>query len=255
MAELVLLGTGAALSDQHREHTYMVVQGDKESVLIDCGGSPTQRLIKAGIVLDSIDHVILTHHHPDHLYGVPIFLLDLWLSGRKKVLHIYGLKETLRATRAMLHAFEWEHWMKFGMFPVEFHMLPKKGISLMLVTKEFTISTTPTKHLLPTIASRITSNKSGKTIVYSSDTEVCESVVEISRDVDMLFHEATTVSVSSHGHSSALQAGQQAQRAGAKKLVLVHLPPNGDVKEIKAAAKQNYSRSVVVSKDFQRFTF
>ena len=255
MAQLVLLGTGAALSDRTREHTYMAACGEKESVLIDCSGSPIQRLLQANIPLDTIDHVILTHHHPDHIYGISIFLLGLWLSGRKKVLHIYGLKETLRATRAMLHAFEWEYWIKFGMFPVEFHTLARKGINLMLVTKEFTISTTMTQHLLPTVATRVTSNKSGKTIVYSSDTEVCDSIIEFSRDADMLFHESTSVSVASNGHSSAVQAGQQAQRAGVKKLVLVHLPPNGDVKELKAAAKRNFPRQVVVAKDFQRFEF
>ena len=255
MAELVLLGTGASLSDANREHTFMIVCGEKESVLIDCGGSPIQRMLKAGVDLESIENVILTHHHPDHLYGLSVFLMGLWLSGRKKALNIYGLTETLRAAKTMMHALDWEHWREFGMFPVKFHTLAKKGISLMLVTREFTISTTTTKHFLPTVASRITSNKSGKTMVYSSDTEVCDSVVEIARGVDIFLHEATTITEPSPGHSSALQAGQQAARAQAKKLVLLHLPPNGDVKAIKAAAKKNFKRQVVVSKDFQRFKF
>lgn len=255
MAELVLLGTGAALSDANREHTFMIVCGEKESVLIDCGGSPIQRLLKAGVDLASIDHVILTHHHPDHLYGLSVFLMGLWLSGRKKALNIYGLAETLRAAKTMMHALDWEHWREFGMFPVNFHTLAKKGISLMLVTREFTISTTTTKHFLPTVATRITFNKSGKTMVYSSDTEVCDSVAEIAHGVDIFLHEATTITESRPGHSSALQAAQQARRAGVKKLVLVHLPPEGDVKEIKAAAKRNFERQVVVSKDFQKFKF
>jgi ribonuclease BN (tRNA processing enzyme) len=255
MAELVLLGTGAALSDQNREHTFMIVCGEKESVLIDCGGSPIQRLLKAGVDLESIEHVILTHHHPDHLYGLSVFLMGLWLSGRKKALDIYGLKETLRAAKTMMHALDWEHWRKFGMFPVEFHTLAPKGINLMLVTREFTVSTTTTKHFLPTVASRITSNKSGKTMVYSSDTEVCDSVAEIAWGVDIFLHESTTVTEAKDGHSSAVQAGQQAHRAHAKKLVLVHLSPGNDAKALHAAAKKNFKRQVVVSKDFQRFKF
>ncbi|MBI5305832.1 MAG: MBL fold metallo-hydrolase [Chloroflexi bacterium] len=255
MAQLVLLGTGAALSDQTREHTYLVVQGEREAILVDCGGSPVQRLGKAGVPLDRIDHVVLTHHHPDHLYGLPVFLLDLWLAGRKKTLHLHGLPETIRATMAMMHAFEWERWREHGFFPVEFHRVPKRGISLLIVTPEFSVSTTPTKHLLPTLATRFTSRASGKTVVYTSDTEVCESVIEIARDATMLFHEATTVDVPTLGHSSARQAGEQAQRAGVNKLVLVHLPPNGDVDKLHKTAKSGFDGTVIVSKDFARFKF
>jgi ribonuclease Z len=255
MAQVILLGTGAALSDETREHTYMVVKGETSAILIDCGGGPVQRLTKAGVALDTIDHIILTHHHPDHLYGISVFLLDLWLSGRKKVLHIHGLPETLRATRAIMHAYEWERWFKVGFFPVEFHTVSKDSIGLQIVTPEFSISTTTTTHLLPTIATRVVSRTSGKSIAYSSDTEVCPSVVELARGVDIFFHEATTVNRAALGHSSAAQAGAQARRAGVKKLVLVHLPPNGDVAKIHAVASKSFGGKTVVGKDFARFKF
>ena len=255
MAQVILLGTGAALSDETREHTYMVVKGETSAILIDCGGGPVQRLTKAGVALDRIDHILLTHHHPDHLYGISVFLLDLWLSGRKKVLHIHGLPETLRATRAIMHAHEWERWFKVGFFPVEFHAVSKNAIDLQIVTPEFSISTTTTKHLLPTIAARVVSRASGKSIAYSSDTEVCSSVVELARGVDIFFHEATTVNRAALGHSSAAQAGAQARRAGVKKLVLVHLPPNGDVEKIHAVASKSFGGKTVVGRDFARFRF
>ena len=255
MAQVIMLGTGAALSDAKRENTYLVAQGEKTSILVDCGGSPVQRLLKVGVPLDSIDHVILTHHHPDHLYGLSVFLLDLWLAGRKNVLHIYGLAETLRAAQAMMRAFEWERWREHGFFPVEFHRVSKKGIELIIVTPEFSVSATPTEHLLPTIATRFVSTASGKTVVYSSDTMVCESIVALACDADMLFHEATSIDQAHYGHSSARQAGEQATRARVKQLVLVHLPPDGDVDEIHAAAASTFKGKIVVSKDFQKFKF
>ena len=255
MAQIILLGTGAALSDVSREHTFLVAQGERESILVDCGGSPLQRLAHARVPLASLDHVILTHHHPDHIYGLPIFLLDLWLAGRKKVLHVYGLAETIRAVRAIMRAFEWERWLEHGFFPVEFHAVAKKGINLVIVTNEFSISATMTKHLLPTIALRFVSRASGKSAVYSSDTEVCESVVEIARDATMLFHEATTLDSAVTGHSSARQAGDQARRAGVKKLVLLHLPPRADAQKFQAAASKAFEGAVVVAKDFARYKF
>ncbi len=36
MAQIIMLGTGAALSDATRENTFLVVKGAKESILVDC---------------------------------------------------------------------------------------------------------------------------------------------------------------------------------------------------------------------------
>jgi len=255
MAQLILLGTGAALSDETREHTYMVVKGARDAILIDCGGSPVQRLRQAGVRLDRLDHIILTHHHPDHIYGLSVLLLGLWLAGRKHVLHIYGLSETLRAVKGMLRAFEWERWFKVGFFPVEFHRVPRNNRGALIRTSEFSVHTTTTKHLLPTVATRIVSKKSGKAIVYSSDTVKFDAVAELARGAEILFHEATTLVKPTMGHSSAVQAGEQAQRAGVKKLVLVHLPPKGNVRKLRAAGQRKFKGQVEVGKDFARYAF
>lgn len=255
MAQVILLGTGAALCDATREHTYLVVKGEREAILIDCAGSPVQRLLRVGVALDQIDHVILTHHHPDHIYGLSIFLLDLWLANRPTPLHLYGLTETLRAARAIMRAFEWERWFKFGFFPTQFHRIPPKPRAALITTNEFSISTAPTKHLLPTIAVRVESRATRRAITYSSDTEMLDDVATLARGSHILFHEATTLDQANGGHTSARQAGEQAARAGVKKLVLVHLPPQCDVKQWRAAAQKNFAGTVVVGKDFARFTF
>lgn len=253
MAQVILLGTGAALSDATREHTYLVIKGAREAILIDCAGSPVQRLLRANVPLDQIDHVILTHHHPDHIYGLSVFLLDLWLAGRAKPLRLYGLTETLRATRALLRAFEWQRFNNF--FPLQFHPVPKRRRNTLIVTPEFSITTVPTKHLLPTIAVRVEARATRRAITYSSDTEVLDDIVNLARDARILFHEATTLNLANGGHTSAQQAGEQAQRAGVKKLVLVHLPPQCSVKKWRAAAQKSFAGQVIVGKDFARFAF
>jgi len=257
MPKLTLLGTGAALSDAKRENMYLVVQGAAGAILVDCAGSPVQRLLTARVKLDSIDHVILTHHHPDHLHGLPIFMMDLWLAGRKKILHLYGLPETIRAARALLDAFDWREWHDHGFFPTEFHTLdiPSKGIGNVLDTPDFKITATRTQHFVPTIALKFFSNATKKSLVYSSDTEVSDNVVEISRDAHTLIHEATSITEKTPGHSSAREAGEQATRAGVKQLVLVHLPPNGSVAKLRAAAEKTFKGKVVVAKDFQTIRF
>ena len=257
MAQVILLGTGAALSDAARENMYLVVKGDASSILIDCAGSPIQRLLKAKIDLHSIDHVILTHAHPDHLYGLPILMMDLWLAGRKKILHLYGLPETLRVARGLLDAFDWQAWQPLGFYPVEFHALeiPNRDISLILNAREFSVSAALTEHVVPCIALRIMSKKSSKTIAYSSDTEKCDAVVAIARGADYLLHEATSLDHALIGHSSARQAGSQAQHAGAKTLVLVHLPPKMRAAKFRAAAAKSFKGHVIIGQDFLRLRF
>ncbi|MCX7837921.1 MAG: MBL fold metallo-hydrolase [Anaerolineae bacterium] len=253
MAQLILLGTGAALSDATREHTYLVVKGEREAILIDCAGSPVQRLLKAGVALDQIDHIILTHHHPDHIYGLSVLLLGMWLAGRKKPLSIYGLADTLRATRALMRAFEWERFKNF--FPIEFHRVPQRYHNAHLVTAEFSVSSAPTRHIIPTIAVRIEARASRRAITYSSDTEVLDDVVNLARGSYILVHEATTLDTDSNGHTSARQAGEQATRADVKKLVLVHLPPECDVRAWRTAAQSTFTGTVIVGKDLMRLRF
>ncbi len=255
MAKVILLGTGAALSDAKRENTYMVVQGERTAVLVDCAGSPTQRLLRIGVPLTQVDHIVATHHHPDHIYGLSVLLMDLWLNGRKNVLHLYGLEESLRAIQSIMHAFEWERWRDHGFYPVEFHVIPNQPTEWKIQSAEFAIASAPTRHLLPTIALRIVSLASHRAIVYSSDTMVCDEVADLAKDAEILIHESTTVNDSLVGHSSAVQAGAQAKRAGAKKLVLVHLPPHGDVAALGSAARSTFGGAVVVGEDFDQFEF
>jgi ribonuclease BN (tRNA processing enzyme) len=102
---------------------------------------------------------------------------------------------------------------------------------------------------------RIVSKASQKAIAYSSDTMVCDEVVTLAQGASILFHEATTIDEPLVGHSSARQAGAQAQRANVEKLVLVHLPPNGVTSALRSAAQSTFDGPVIVSKDFEKFRF
>lgn len=253
MTQLILLGTGAALSEATREHTYLAIKGARETILIDCAGSPMQRLLKAGVAPEQIEHIILTHHHPDHIYGLPILLLGMWLAGRKKPLYLHGLAETLRATRTLMRAFEWSKFQNF--FPIHLERIPKRLHHTYLVTDEFTVSTVLTRHLVPTIAVRIAARDSQRAVTYSSDTETLDEIVDLARGSYILVHEATTLDNASNGHTSAREAGEQATRAGVSKLVLVHLPPECDVRAWRTAAQTTFAGTVIVGKDMMRLKF
>jgi len=90
MARQVILGSASPKPDRLRNNTYMLLQGRRDNLLIDCAGCPMQALQKVGVDLSTLNHLIVTHRHPDHIYGVPVLVLGLWLCGRTAPLVVMG---------------------------------------------------------------------------------------------------------------------------------------------------------------------
>lgn len=70
----------------------------------------------------------------------------------------------------------------------------------------------------------------GRKIVFSSDTEPCQSVLELAEEADLLVHEATYASRDKElavraGHSTAKEAAELGKKARIKKLCLTHFSP------------------------------
>jgi len=86
MPKVIILGSSNAIPDEKHENSHMALVGDERLVLIDCVNNPIVRLRKAGLDVEDITDLLLTHFHPDHVSGVPLLLMDLWLLGRKKEL-------------------------------------------------------------------------------------------------------------------------------------------------------------------------
>jgi ribonuclease Z len=88
-------------------------------------------------------------------------------------------------------------------------------------------------------------------LCYSSDTEPCDAIARLAHNADILIHEATGEGM---GHSSPKQAGEIAQRAGVKKLVLIHYPTDVDADVWVDQAKISFSGEVVLAQDFMKLT-
>lgn len=223
MPKLIILGTAYAIPDENHENTHLALIGEGRQVLIDCIGSPIVRLKKAGIDLNSLTDIFLTHFHPDHVAGIPSLLMSMWLLGRRDPLTIYGLQYTLDCVEKLMGFYEWDQWPDF--FPVIFIRLPAQNLTLALESDEFRIYTSPVKHLIPNIGFRIEASQTGRVLAYSCDTEPCDAVVELADKADILIHEAT----GEHpGHTSASQAGCIAARARVDHLYLIHYNPQDE---------------------------
>jgi ribonuclease Z len=229
----------------------MVLVGEERIVMIDCVNNPIHRLEQAGVDFMDVTDLVLTHFHPDHVSGVPLLLMDMWLRGRTKLITIYGLHYTLDRMEQLMGMYAWESWPKF--FPVAFHRVPEAEKTELFECSEFQIFSSPVRHLIPTIGLRFAFKSSQKTVVYSCDTEPCVEVVRLAEGTDVLIHEATGDSL---GHSSAIQAGKIAAQAEVGKLYLIHYPTgeyaNGN---LIAEARQHYQGEVDLATDFLTLDF
>ncbi len=247
MARLIVLGSAAAVSDADHDNTHFLLEGDRGSrVLVDCASNPLARLNRFGVGPGDLHDVILTHFHPDHVYGVPILLMQMWLLGRQEPLHVYGLHHCLHHVEQMCRAYLFETWPRF--FPLIYHRLPEHPAVPVLDNDDFRITAWPTRHFIPTIGLRIEVKTSGQVVAYSCDTEPVPAIVDLARHADLLIHEAAGAGF---GHSSAAQAGQVATEADARRLVLIHYQVlNTDPRPLVEEARSTFAGPVELAEDF-----
>ncbi len=251
MSKVIILGSSNAIPTSERENTHMVIVGKERMVMVDCATNPILRLEKAGLDFNDLTDLIVTHFHPDHVSGLPLLLMDMWLMGRRKPINIYGLHHTLDRVEKMMGFFGWEEWPDF--FPVAFYRLPKQEMTTVIDSADFHIFSSPVHHLVPTIGLRFDFNGTKKSLAYSCDTEPCAEVVRLAAGADVLIHEASGATL---GHSSAAQAGDVANRAEVDKLYLIHYPTGKfALGDLAAQARQRYQGEVQLAEDFMVLNF
>jgi ribonuclease Z len=250
-ARLTILGTAAAIPDLSHDNVYMALDGGDLKVLIDCGSSPVSRLMRAGLDFMQLDGLIVTHHHPDHIYGVPLLLMDLWLMGRREPFPIYGSATALHVIQEIMRLYEWETWRNFP--HIDFREIPSEPDTPVMGSDLISITASPVEHMIPTLGLRITNRKSGRVLVYTSDTMRNSCVVAMARNADILIHEATG---QYFGHSTGADAAYDALEANAKRLVLIHYPiVRGNPTAILEEARSVFNGPVELAEDFNVYEF
>jgi ribonuclease Z len=246
MPKVIILGSSNAVPSRDHENTHLVIIGDERTILVDCVSNPIVRLEQAGVDFNDLTDIVITHFHPDHVSGVPLLLMDMWLMGRTKPLNIYGLHYTLDRLEGLMGFYGWAEWPNF--FSVGFFRLPESELAFVMDCKEFKVLSSPVHHMIPTIGLRVECKIPSKVLAYSCDTEPCEQTVHLADGADVLIHEAAG---EVYGHSSAEQAGEIATQAEVGKLYLIHYPTgrfaNGNLVE---EAAKTYRGEIILATDF-----
>jgi len=249
MTKLMILGTANAIPDEAHENTHLAVVGKRGITLIDCASNPILRLKQAGLDHNDLIDIILTHFHPDHVSGFPLLLMGMGLLKRQSPLNVLGINHTINRMKKLLEFYESETWYEFEL---TFNRVPHEEMTLIKETEEYRVFSSPVRHFIPAIGLRFEFHRSGKVVVYSSDTSPSPMVVRLAKDADLLIHEAAGVSI---GHSSASQAGEVAQQARVRELLLIHYPTHSDPERMKAEAAESYDGPVDLARDLMSLEF
>ena len=258
-ARVAFLGTSAALSSATRDNTSLVFEAGGVALLADCGGGAVHRLQRLGVDPRALTHVVVTHVHVDHSYGLPSLVRQLMLQGRRAPLAVVCRPEHAEPLRALLTTFR--VWERADGFPLRLTPIDLAVGSTAFTTGPLRVSTAPNDHgPMPNFAVRVDA-EGGRAVVYSSDTQPSDNVVALARGARTLVHEATFLErdrpAGHAAHSSAAEAGQIAARAGVERLVLVHVGAayHDDVEVLVAEARKHFDGDVRVAEELGSYFF
>lgn len=246
------LGSSGARPARDRDTTSLVFVGESDAVLVDCGGSPAQKLLLAGVDPLALSRVVITHIHPDHAYGLPSLVQTLFLLGRTAPLHLACREEHEAPLRALLGLFGLLE--RPGIFPVVWEPVPPREGFAVGKPGGFAITASPNAHgNMPNMALRVEA-PGRPAVVYSSDTEPCAAVEALARGAHTLIHEATFSERRPRGigaHSTAAQAGEIAARAGVPRLILAHIDAglHGELDALREEARARFPGEVEIARE------
>ena len=249
MAVLHLLGTGAAFSDARRTTTMLAFENGGHTLVVDCGGDVMQRLQVSGVDLDSIEALIVTHEHADHVAAFPLFMEKIWLIGRNRPIPVYGIEPAIEQARRAWESFDTREWK--GVSEIQWHKVEHRPGAQVLRNERWNVTASPGIHPVPVVGLRVEAAGAG-VVAYSCDTAFSRGIVEMARGADILVHEAQKQSVPGV-HTNYEEAARAAFEAGARKLVLVHLPPGASEADL-AEARKVFARTEL-GEDGARYDF
>jgi len=289
--EIVFLGTGSGVPTLQRSQPAILLNYGGDYVLFDCGEGCQLGLQKAKVSPMKIKRIFISHWHADHFAGLLPLIETMHLFGRTEKLEICG-PEASRFIDSLLElsylGFGFEIEAKdagtdekeklfsgtdYEIFsiPVK-HSVPAVGYMFAERDKWNIIMEKAKKlglkgHILQEIKEKskarfgnktiriedIARLTAGRKIIYSGDTEPCESL--FMEKPDLLIHDGTFVEeddIDIYSHSAAEDVARLAKKYKIKKLVLTHLSRRYKTEKPLLDAVRPIFRGAVVAKDGMR---
>ena len=238
--KITVLGGSGAWPTAAQACSGYLVEHEGFRLVLDPGYATLPRLLTHATA-EQVDAVLISHGHPDHCADLnPLLRARALGEAPPPALPVHTLPGAADAVLALdnprmladayaLREFTAGHRFEVGPFQVDTWALP---------------------HFVPNAGVRLTAG--GRVLAYTGDTGPSPDIAVLARDADVLLAEATfpdrIVSAGDARYlSTARQAGEDAARAGARRLVLTHLWPGTDRAAALAAARRAYRADLDVA--------
>jgi len=140
--DVLFLGTSGAVPTPERGLSATLLKRGGERFLVDCGEGTQRQLMRAGVGINQITTILLTHMHADHFLGLPGMLKTWQLWGREDAVAVYGPRGML----GMMSLFK--RIIGYTDYPVTYHEVDPGSL---FVRDGFTVSAFQTDHRVASV--------------------------------------------------------------------------------------------------------
>lgn len=244
--KLTVLGSGMPLSGAERACSGYLLESQGQFLVFDLGTGAFLNL-KRAVHPSKVNALFFSHFvHSDHVADLVGFLQNrkgfcLKNPVEARQLNIFGPTGMQKFVEMLLETFPSLKELNFPVFVEEMQYSSKKIFG-------FTVKSKPVKHTEQSIGYRI--ENEGKAVSYSGDTEPCDEIIDLSQSVDLAILQCSyPETIKRDGHSNALQAGEIAKKANAKRLMLTHFFPEAENADLKSQAAKSFKGEIILAKD------
>ncbi len=227
----------------------VLMQTATSHMVFDIGPGTMRRLTQLGVPIHTITHVYISHFHPDHTGELVTFLFANKfpeVSRRRVPLQITGGPGFMAFWQGLQNVFG--NWIDLGPDRMTVRELDFTQTDYCN-SSDFQVRIAPVNHVPESTAYRIT-GPDQRTVVYSGDTDECDTLVELARSADLFICEAALPDeLKVPGHLTPSLAGALATRAKVRQLVLTHFYPECETVDMVSQCRQTFAGPLVLAQD------
>lgn len=270
---LVVLGSGTPVPDPERAGPAYAITYGTRVFLFDAGAGVMRRVAAAGLPIDGMTAVLLTHLHSDHTLGLPDVIHTTWVMGRSAPMAVIGPPGTLAMVEHIQAA-----WAEDIALRTEGSERGRRGGHRVAVTESsggvvydsagIRIRAIPVPHGSWPVSFAFRIDSPDRSIVLGGDTAPSTALEDAARGADLLVHEVYDgrrvaperrpggelwPQYLREFHTSDEELGAMASRSKPKLLILTHvLRMGGTLEEVVAGVRRGgFGGSLVVASDLQ----
>lgn len=274
---IILLGTkgGPSVGKSGRSNPSTLILINEVPYVVDCGYGTSRQLLSAGVSLDRLRYIFITHHHSDHNLEYGALFYNAWITGLPVHVDAYGPSGLRKMT---------QDFFNYIKFDIETRIVdegrpdPRKMIfahdfnkpGVVMQNDDVKVTSCLVRHPPIKLAFAYRFDAKDRLVVISGDTAYAPELAEFAKGADVLVHEVmylpgiealikrlpNATRLREHlmaAHTLPEDVGRIAAQAGVNTLVLSHFVPGDDPsitdEQWAEGVRKHFKGRIVVGKD------